>query len=224
MTQAQAPNGSVRIMNLQRMRSSDPLDWGGQRCEIFYENQLVTGHSFWGSFAAAQKADEPAGSGEMVVMQTHTPAQGDTNPPFALVASDSVMKWNVSYQSNPQVDSKGWLYAAENRTVHSEPGPAPGVIWRYVWHYVPSYLSSPQPLFEVWRAKPGAVYEKLITWTGPNDYNTAASPGVGYTYPRIGPYKWSSWSVPSIAWYLTPIYFGEGADLLEAAKASLAGL
>jgi len=27
-----------------------------------------------------------------------------------------------------------------------------------------------------------------------------------------------------VAWYLTPLYFGTGADLLEAGKASLAGL
>ena len=224
MTKVRAPNGSGLMMNLHRIRWIDPLDYGGQRREIGYSNQLVTGHSYWGSLAAAQKPDEPAGSGYMVVMQTHTPAQGNTNPPFALVASGSVMRWDVSYQDDPQVDSQGWLHAADSRPVHSEPAPAPGVIWRYVWHYVPSYLPSPPPLFEVWRAKPGAAYEKLISWTGPNDYNTSASPGVGYTYPRIGPYKWSLWSVSSIAWYLTPIYFGEGAGLLEQAKESLAGL
>ena len=66
------------------------------------------------------------------------------------------MMWNVSYQANPTVDGQGWLHPAENRTIHSEALPPAGTIYRYVWHYVPSYLSSPTPLFEVWRAKPGA--------------------------------------------------------------------
>lgn len=230
-----SPTGSGRPINLHRITSTQALDSGGQRCETFYSGVgLVTGHDYWGAFAAGMVAGEslPTTSfdSSMVVMQTHTPAAGDTNPPFALVASGQggcTLMWNVSYQDNPQGDSQGYLYAAKNTTVHSEPCAAPGALNKYVWHFRSQYSAGgvPSPLFEVWRAKPGGAYEKLVAWTGPNDYNTSQNMWPGYSYPRIGPYKWvsSAWASSSIAWYLTPIYFGEGADRLADGQAALTG-
>ena len=48
-----------------------------------------------------------------------------------------------------------------NPWVHQEALPTPGVWYRYVVHYRPGYLSSHNPLLEIWRAKPGAAFEKM---------------------------------------------------------------
>jgi hypothetical protein len=106
--------------------------------------------------------------------------------------------------------------------VHKEPMPAPGAWSRYVVHYRPGYTSAHNPRLRVWRAKSGAAYEQIVDHTGFNTYNTSKT-GAGSSYPRIGPYGMWSWPVSSMAWYETPLYWGEGADLLEAAKAALNG-
>lgn len=225
-----APNG--KTMNLHRITSTQAQDSGGQRCETFYPQDLVTGHDYYGAFAYGLKAGEalPATSydSSMVVMQTHTPAAGDTYPPFAFYANGQgagVLYWATSYQDNPQGDAQGYLYAKKQTTLHTEALPAPGVIYRYAWHFVPQWstIASPKGLFEVWRAKPGQSYEKIITYAGANDYNTSLNMWKGYSYPRIGPYKWSPWASSSIAVYLSPLYFGEGANLLANAQAALTG-
>lgn len=231
-TQVPAP-GSGKPINLNRITSTQTQVSGGARCETFYDSTaLVTGHHYWMAFVYGLKSGEALPStsydSSMVVMQTHTPAAGDTYPPFALNANGQgggVLYWTTSYQDNPQGDANGWLYAKKQTTVHTEPLPPPDTLYRYVVHFVPQWSTTAAPagLLEVWRAKPGQAYEKTVTFNGANDYNTSLNMWPGYSYPRIGPYNWSPWSTSSIAVYLTPIYFGEGANLLANAQASLAG-
>jgi len=229
------PSGSGRTVNLHRITQGGSLIWGGVRSEQLWHGKpaqaLTPGKDIWMSFAVQRKADETfgssAGDDEHLIFQTHTPQPGATQPDIALFASgqSGTMGWRVAYNTSGTVDSQGWMSTEGNPWVHKEALPAPGVWYRYVVHYRPGYLSSHNPLLEVWRAKPGGAFEKIANHTGYNTYNTSQT-GVGASYPRIGLYKWTSsvWTTNSVAWYLTPLYFGTGADLLEAGKASLAGL
>lgn len=224
------PSGSGKTVNLHRIYSADSLVWGGQRSEVFYYDiGLTPATDSWMAFAVQQKSDEtllPSTFDDtMLVFQTHTPQAGDTQPDIALFASkqSNLMRWQVAYNTSGNVDSKGWMTNEGASWIHKEPMPPPGVWWRYVVHYRPGYTTAHAPRLQIWRAKPGAAFEQIVDHTGFNTYNTSKT-GAGPSYPRIGPYKWSSWNQSSIAWYETPLYFGRGADLLEAGKASLAGL
>ena len=229
------PSGSGRTVNLHRITQGGASISGGVRSEQLWIGKaaqaLTPGKDIWMSFAVQRKADETFGSSTgddaHLVFQTHTPQPGDTQPDIALVASgqSGTMGWHVAYNTSGTVDGQGWMSTEGKSWVHKEALPAPGVWYRYVVHYRPGYVSSHSPLLEVWRAKPGGAYEKIVNHTGFNTYNTSAT-GAGASYPRIGLYKYSGsvWTTSSVAWYLTPLYFGTGADLLEAGKASLAGL
>jgi hypothetical protein len=227
------PSGSGRTVNLHRITQGGSLIWGGVRSEQLWHSKpaqaLTPGKDIWMSFAVQRKADETFGStasyDEHLIFQTHTPQSGATQPDIALFASgqSGTMGWRVSYNTSGTVDGQGWMSTEGNPWVHKEALPAPGVWYRYVVHYRPGYLSSHNPLLEIWRAKPGGAFEKIANHTGYNTYNTSQT-GAGASYPRIGLYKYSEWTTNSVAWYLTPLYFGTGADLLEAGKASLAGL
>ncbi len=227
------PNGSGRTVNLHRVTQGGSLIWGGVRSEQVWHSRpdqaLTPGKDFWMSFAVQRKPDETFGSttsyDEHLIFQTHTPQSGNTQPDIALFASGQtgLIAWRVAYNTSGTVDSQGWMNTEGNPWVHQEALPTPGVWYRYVVHYRPGYQSSHNPLLEIWRAKPGAAYEKLVTHTGFNTYNTSRT-GAGASYPRIGLYKYSTWTSPTVAWYLSPLYFGSAADLLEAGKASLNGL
>ncbi|MFO1217414.1 MAG: hypothetical protein U1E89_03415 [Burkholderiaceae bacterium] len=227
------PSGSGRTVNLHRITQGGSLIWGGVRSEQVWHSRpaqaLTPGKDFWMSFAVQRKADETFGSttsyDEHLIFQTHTPQAGRTQPDIALFASGQTgtLGWRVAYNTSGTVDGQGWMSTEGNPWVHKEALPAPGVWYRYVVHYRPGYLSSHNPLLEIWRAKPGGVFEQVVSHTGFNTYNTSQT-GAGASYPRIGLYKYSEWTTSSVAWYLTPLYFSTGADLLEAGKASLAGL
>lgn len=230
------PNGSGRTVNLHRVTQGGASIWGGVRSEQLWNNHdstdLVPGKDIWMSFAVQRKADEtfPASSSydTHLVFQTHTPQSGDTQPDIALFATGNgggTMRWRVAYNTSGNVDGQGWMSTEGNPWVSDADPIAPGQWHRYVVHYRPGYASSHNPLLRVWRAKPGGAYEQIVNHTGYNTYNTSRT-GVGPSYPRIGLYKWTSstWTSNSVAWYLTPLYFGTGADLLEAGKAALSGL
>lgn len=229
------PSGSGRTVNLHRITQGGASISGGVRSEQLWIGKaaqaLTPGKDIWMSFAVQRKADETFGSSTgddaHLVFQTHTPQPGDTQPDIALVASgqSGTMGWHVAYNTSGTVDGQGWMSTEGKSWVHKEALPAPGVWYRYVVHYRPGYVSSHSPLLEVWRAKPGGAYEKIVNHTGFNTYNTSAT-GAGASYPRIGLYKYSGsvWTTSSVAWYLTPLYFGTGADLLEAGKAALVGM
>ena len=229
------PNGSGRTVNLSRILKSGAAIWGGVRSEQVWNNgtQLIPGHDYWMAFALMIKPGEaiPTVGGsddDMLVFQTHTPAQGATNPDISLCLQGQTksMRWRSAYNSQP---SNTWAYVGGSNpdteaetTRYSEALPAAGVWTRFIIHYRPGYTSSQNPRFRVWRANAGADYVQLFDSTALNTYNSLSGP----SYPRIGPYKWSSstWNSSSQAFYQTPLYFGEGSDLLSAAKASLAGL
>lgn len=215
-----------------RITKSGALIWGGTRAERAWTSQsLKPGADYWWSFAVQMKPGEsvPTSTGvddDMLVMQTHTPAQGATSPDLSLMyrGQDNTIRWGVAYNTKP---SNTWQYVGgsnpdtEGRGEFAkETMPKPGVWTRFVVHYRPGYLTSHKPKFEVWRATAGADFTQTVSTTMLNTYNSLSGP----SYPRIGPYKWtdSIWKSDAISFVMTPLYFGEGTDLLEPAKAAVA--
>jgi hypothetical protein len=228
------PNGSGRTVNLTRILRGGSSIVDGVRSEQAWTNtQLVPGRDYWMAFAVMIKPGEeiPTVGGsddEMLVFQTHTPAQGATNPDISLCFQGQTksLRWRSAYNTKP---SNTWSYNGGSNpdteaetTRYSEALPAPGVWTRFVIHYRPGYTTAQNPRLRVWRATAGGSYAQLFDSTAFNTYNSLAGP----SYPRIGPYKWSdsTWNSSSQAFYMSPLYFGEGSDLLESAKASLNGL
>lgn len=220
-------------VDLRRIKRDDPLVWGGVRCEsLFSTVALKPGSDYWWAFAVNMKPDEAivpnTADDAMLVMQTHTPAMGATQPDVALFwrGQDKSMFWRIAWNTNP---SNTWQYVGgPNPDTQGtwkaplQPMPAAGVWTRFVVHYRPGFTTAHNPLVEIWSAGPGADYAKLVNYTGFNTYNSLSGP----SYPRIGPYKWTSsaWNTNSLAFYTSPLYFGEGANLYDAAKASLAAI
>lgn len=225
------PNGSGRSVNLHTISSGGNLIYGGVRAELTFPNtKLIPGHDYWMSFAINQKAPGINGptniDDEMLVMQTHTPAQGATTPDLSinLRGQDAKMRFFVAYNTKP---SNTWNYVGgPNKDTESalplatDALPVAGKWTRYVIHYRPGFTNAHAPRTRLWRANAGGDYALLLDSTSFNTYNSLDGP----SYPRIGPYKWSdsAWKFSPQAFYMTPLYFGEGADLLEAGKASVA--
>jgi len=181
------------------------------------------------AFAFMIKNDEfiPSTDSGLLVFQTHTPAPGKTNPDIALVmqGNRNEMNWNVAYNTYP---SDSWQSAGgpnadtESLTkVSVQSMPPPGTWTRFIIHYRPGYKTSHKPLLEVWQAGASGSYFKLFTYTGFNTYNSL----YGSSYARIGPYRWSGsdWTTKSIAIYETPLFFGRGLNLFDAAVSALDG-
>lgn len=216
-----------RPATLMRITSTGSSIVGGVRAEnLWSSTPMRLGRDYWMAFGFQQRPGEsvtPSKSDDaMVVMQTHTPAMGDTTPDISLVlrGQDMTVKWMVAYNTKP---SNAWKYVKgpypdteKAQYVHSEALPAAGAWTRYVVHYRPGYTTEHAPRFRVWRAAAGADFEQIVDTTQFNTYNSLSGP----SYPRIGPYKWSSsvWNSTALSFLVTPMYFGEGADLLEAAK------
>jgi hypothetical protein len=230
------PKGSGKGVNLHRIYKDGTLLSGGWRSEATFRqevNKLYPANDYWMAFAVMMSSTEPivtnSSYDEMLVFQTHaTPPKNDTYPDIALTLKSSTnqMRWKVSwneYPSNTWVSQGGTNPDVEGSTVvATETMPAAGTWYRYIVHYRPGYLASQNPVLEIWRAKPGTDYTKIASYTGLNTYNSLNGP----SYPRIGLYKWStsSWNSSSIAFYETPLFFGQGANLYDSAKASLSGL
>ena len=227
------PAGSGRSVNLHTINHGGNLIYGGVRAELTYPNRrLVPAHDYWMAFALMLKpgAAIPGPSGvddEMLVMQTHTPAQGATTPDISvnLRGQDNRMRFFVAYNTKP---SNTWKYVGGSNpdtekatALATDSMPVAGKWTRYVIHYRPGYASAHGARTRLWRALPGADYVQLLDSTEFNTYNSLDGP----SYPRIGPYKWSDsdWNgTKTLGFYLTPLYFGEGADLLGAGKAAIA--
>lgn len=227
------PNGSGVRVDLHRIMEAAPFAWGTtHRSEILWLDEpqyaLPPGVDTWQSFAVMRKPgealpDNPISDDAMLLAQSHSPEYGDTYPPYSLVVkrqgTDEV-RWYVSYNTHPVSDWPTYGDVEAENMIHAEPLMPEGQWYRYVMHYRAGFQSSHAPIFEVWRAKPGQPFEKLFSHTGMNAYNG------GDGYPRIGPYKWDDqWNgQSSLAYYMTPLHYGRGANLYDAAVAAVAGL
>lgn len=198
-------------------------------------SSLAPATDYWFAFGVSMDPTEkvPTSSSsddDMLVLQTHTPAQGDTQPDISLHlrGQSNTQRWIVAYNSRPPSDwnYNGGLYpdTEGTTTLHTETLMAVSTRYRYIVHYRPGYTSGHSPVFEVWRSINGAAFAKLFTHTGLNTYNTTGS-GYGYSYLRKGIYKWSSsfWDSAALSFYMTPIYFGTGTNLYSEAEAALVG-
>jgi hypothetical protein len=232
-----------KSVNVHRIMADAPPAWGTtHRSERVWIGdpayELPLGVDTWQAFAVQRKAGESLGAmsgwdyDELLVLQGHSPENGATQPPYSLdmgmwgsPPGNPHQRWNVSYNTK---DPSTWSYNGgpnpdyeDAKTVHSEELMPEGVWWRYIVHLRSGYQASHNPIFEVWRAKPGQPYEKLFSYTGFNAYVG------GNTYIRAGIYKWtpdSMWlGVNSIAFYMSDLYFGRGVDLYDAAVAALEG-
>ena len=155
-----------------------------------------------------------------------SPASGATTPDISLNLKGSTKQlfWTVAYNTKP---SNTWKYVGgSNPDTEKESDLYTGALfpagqwYRAIVHYRPGYLASHLPKLEVWTLLDGGAWTQVVNSTGFNTYNSLDGP----SYPRIGPYKWSdsAWGTPAQSFLFSPLYFGEGANLIDAAKASLA--
>ena len=204
------------------------------RSELLYQSSsydFPPGVDTWLAFAVMRKPGETfptSWSGSTLVAQAHSAESGATGPVYAMYLTGQAYTpnsifWRASYNSNAPSTWKSHGGSNPDRydtpILHTEPIMPAGVWYRYILHYRAGYLTSHNPIFEVWRAKPGGSYEKLFTYTGLNAYNGRNG------YPRLGPYKWdTNWAgQSSVAYYETPLYYGRGANLFNNAAAALLG-
>lgn len=229
------PNGSGLTVNIHRIIEAAPPAWRTtHRAELLWgDTTLPPGVDTWQAFAVMRAPGEQyvttTSNDTILVFQSHTPESGDTGPPYALILDNTfdgtdTLKWRASYNEHPpsEWDYNGGPYPTryDSPWLHSEPMLPEGVWYRYIVHYRAGYSTSHDPIMEVWRARPGEDYEMLFAYSGLNAYNG------GDGYVRIGPYKWDGnwYGQPSLAFYMTPLYYGRGADLFEQAAAALCTL
>lgn len=230
------PHGSGRTLDLHRIVGS--LGTGTEcRCELYWGDVLnfPSSTETWMAFAVERKSGETMSASSsddtLLVFQTHTPMNGDTQPPIGLFykRQNNTVFWQRSWQT-AAASFDGSVYTTSTQAVsvdHSETMPAAGVMVSYIVRYKSGWTAGMNPVLEVWR-KQGASgsWEQIITNnTGFNEYN---NPNLSYTrsYPRLGPYKWSSsyWNDTSLAFYMSPLYFEQGAGKYANAQQALLGL
>ncbi len=229
------PNGSGLTVNLHRIMEAAPPAWRTtHRSELLWgSTTLPPGVDTWQAFAVMRKPGEQyvttTSNDAILVFQSHTPESGDTGPPYSLILDNrfdgmDTLRWRASYNEHPpsEWDYNGGPYPTryDSPWLHDEPMLPEGIWYRYIVHYRAGYATSHAPILEVWRARPGAAYDLLFTYTGLNAYNG------GDGYVRIGPYKWDAnwYGQPSLAFYMTPLYYGRGTDLFAEAAAALCAL
>jgi hypothetical protein len=226
------PNGSGVQVVLTRVKNAYVTMQGGKRAEFavygpsdldYYP--LTPGHDYWLAFAVMRKSGETFSSAatandDHLVFQTHCSESGaDTQPDIALdmahTASGYIDKWRfkVSYRTA----SSGNVTTAT--TIYNEAAPVADQWMKIIVHYRPGYLSSHNPLVDLWVSKNHEAYRNVVTWTGFNTYNYVQA-----SYPRIGIYKWSTFYDDPITYYQTKLYCQEGANLYNEAVAALSAL
>lgn len=199
-------------------------------------NNLVPANDFWGAFRWCEDTSEYTRASslddEMVIIQTHTRGQGDTQPDikFWIQRQSGNIRWSSAYNTHPPSDwnyNGGAFPDTEGQThLHSEVIPSPGVAYYYIVHYRPGYTSGHAPKVEVWRSKTrGGAYEKIVDSSALNTYNVTGA-GVNASYWRMGCYKYngSKWNSAAISQILSKLAFKKGTNLYAEAVAYLATL
>jgi hypothetical protein len=243
VTDVADPNGSgVQVIQARVKNAYSSLS-GGKRAEFQLYGptdlnyvQLVPGHDYWFAGALMRKVGETFSSAatsndDHLVFQTHSPVSGaDTQPDIALHLQQTggglpASQWyfSVSYNTKAQstwVSQGGSNPDTEATTkIYNESAPTPGQWMRFIIHYRPGYLSSHNPLVDLWVSKNGEAFRNVKTWTGFNTYNQTNP-----SYPRMGIYKWSTFFDDPITYYETRLYQQEGANLYNEAVAAFGAL
>jgi hypothetical protein len=239
------PGGSGLTVNIHRVSASYATISGGKRSETLWIDlpayRLDPAIDHWLAFAFWRKAGEAIVTGSaqddtMLVFQTHTPFQGSTQPDIALFLAgqgSGLMRMRRSYNASAPFLVNGVLNQSTTATVtltgSQEALPATGQWIRCIVHYRPGWTTAQLPRIDMWRklAADSDYVKKVDNDTGLNTYNNGGNNAMS-SYPRIGVYAYNStWSADPIAYYMTPLYYGQGTDMTamyESAKAALAGL
>jgi hypothetical protein len=239
------PGGSGQTVYIHRVLNGDTIISGGVRSEELFEQSysgmrgtIVPGTRCCFGFAVRIKGGEmevgASSNDAFLFQQTHTPMQGDTQPPLAFrFASKESSFTNTltvakAWQSNAPVAGATDNAAPNGGTALLYRGNLPAVdTWtKFIVDGVWSWQASDNPFINIYASFDGGVYSQIVADAGVNDYNPGGS-SANYSYLRIGLYKWTTgvWAgTDRIAVYETPIYFGQGAGLIESAKAAMAAL
>lgn len=187
-----------------------------------YSTRMVPSDPFWVAhgFSIRPGYDLSRGGGadtEMLVWQTHTQADGDTQPDFALYLSGqgaTSMRWRAAYNQHPPAD---WNYnggafpdTTASTVIYTTTLPAAAQRILFMARHVPGYTSGQGPQIDIWMSINGAALSQVVTaYTGLNTYNVTGW-GVEPSYIRHGPYKWSSSADEpnDLGFYHTPYYWG----------------
>lgn len=227
--------GSGRTLDLQRVYNAALGNSTEQRCEKYWGDVLVMTPGLPYTLAFTITINEPMSASSqddgMVIHQTHTPMNGDTQPPvnFADRTQDNTRRILISYQT-AAATLVGGVYTTSTqatRTVYSGAIPATGVAVSYIYSIVPGWTSAQNPSFNCWQkvGKNGTWTQIVTNDTGFNDYN---NPLFAYTksYPRLGLYKFSGsqWNNSTISYIYSPLYFQQGSGLFANAQQALSGL
>jgi hypothetical protein len=215
-----------------------PADGGvSERAEDFVEgynspylSRLYPGEAIWyaGGLHIRPGLGRTRGGGsdnEVVAVQTHTQATGDTQPDIVLQMRGQGtpdMYWQVSYNEHPP---EQWDYnwvsgpgpysdTTATTTVHSETLITAGQRYLWIVRVVPAWQVSDNPSLDIWRSIDGAAFSQIVTnYTGLNTYNVTGW-GVEPSYSRQGPYKYGgSAAEPNpLGFYYLPYYFGKESE------------
>jgi hypothetical protein len=199
------------------VRQGDPPIHNGYRSEITYtpaQYNIRNGGDYWIAFAIWIPDTWPLQrkfgdrSSFFQVHQRSDRGDKENSVPLALYQQeDGMLRWLIT--SSPlKVSSDADTVRTE---IHSEPMHTK--VWlRYIVHYRPQFDASKSPLVEIWRD------ESLIAATRiPNAFDNDAP-----AWAKFGIYKWSDlWTASELTFYSMGIFFGEGENLLEAARLAL---
>lgn len=227
------PNGDGRAR--YRLINGSPLIAGGVRAEsLWFSETLVPGESvcFGWDLKFDLLAEYPAastGDDQFLVMQSHTPLSGNTQPDIAcfVARQDNQIKWRIAGNDAAPV-------SGTQTTKTPQPGYfgaqtlAQGRRYRFAIEMVPGYLSSHGPRIDIWIRNDNATsWTKLVDnyTTLPNTYNGGGGSS-NLSYFRIGWYKWvdSVWNNASISGVMSPLFLVRGAGQIARVQAALDAL
>lgn len=225
--------------------------YGGARAEIAWQSTTMDiGKEYWIAFGFYLLPNE-AGEGDSahIIFQTHSQQGGNTTPDtyvqiwpafgtmsigIAYNANDPAT-WSYNGGSNGDTQGSVNLYGNDKGT-SSPPAaamPKPGTWTRVIMRKIPGYLASQGPVIQVWLSLANGPFVQVANYSGPNTYNTTStikpSLSTPQSYPRKGIYYFQTssstqWPMPTktLAYYMTPLFFQQGAGLYANAVASLA--
>lgn len=196
---------------------------------------LVPGHDYvWGAEIIID-TNKPllrgaGGNLNMLVLQDHTPGQGDTTPEIGLyykgltnqmfitVAYNTFPSNTWNYQGGPNPDTQ------QQTDIFTGVLPPTGVPYKIIIHQRPGYLAAHAPRIDIWESRDNGVsYTQIVTnYTGFNAYNISDNPSLGLGgYPRIGPY-WFQGHSNEVIFHTRGLFFEEISASLGFPKAVLA--
>lgn len=223
------PNGDGR--NRHRLVQGAPSIAGGVRNELlWFDYHLIEGSAVWLAYdllwdIANEFPASTSSYDEHLVMQTHTPYSGDTQPGFACKLSRQSGQIYFRIAGTANAPSGGTSTTTNNPANFGHQTLVQGQRYRFIIKHRAGWLASHNPRIDIWvRNGSATTWTQLVTNYAnyPNVHNHGGDTSKR-EYVRIGGYKWSSsvWANTPISWVSSPLFYGVGEDLFQDAANAL---